>query len=121
MRPRAIQLAMCCLSLVLLSGCQTRPGYTYRDVQPLYNQDGQARSLTLSTLPVHAIKVSSRNQDRWYEGRRDLGPFVTSGYNSVHHEQTVTYTRDHQHIRNGRVYDYYNQTTYRRTTSEAAR
>jgi len=33
----------------------------------------------------------------------------------------VTYTRDHQYIHNGRVYDHYRQTTYRRTTSEAAR
>ncbi len=109
------------LLLLVLAGCSTRPGYSLRDVQPLYDEFGHARSLVLTTPVVRTATPSQRAYEPWYAGRRDVGPFVMSGSIPSRHERSVTTTRDSQHIYNGRVYDRYNETTYRRTYSESTR
>lgn len=111
-----------CVSIaLLLAGCQTRQGYSQRDVMPLYDEFGHARSLALSTPVVRTSEGREYGIEPWYVGRRDYGPFVTAGTISLRHEQSVTYTTDRQYIRNGRVYDRYNETTYRRTYRDSAR
>ncbi len=109
------------LSALLLVGCQTRPGYTYRDVSPLYDDFGHARSLVLTTPVVRTAQRPGPDHTRWYAGRRDVGPFVTAGYVSPRHEQSVTYTTDRQFSINGRVYDRYSETTRRRTYQDSTR
>lgn len=109
------------MSAMLLVGCQTRPGYTYRDVMPMYDDFGHARSLTLSSPMVRTASQVRPAIEPWYVGRRDQGPFVTAGHISLRHEQSVTYTIDRQHIINGRVYDRYDETTRRRTYRDSTR
>lgn len=111
---------MLSLSAVLLVGCQTQPSYTQREVVPYYDDYGQARSLTLTTPAVRTAQQPDVYEP-WYTGRRDISPFVTAGSISLRHEQSVTYTRDSQHIYGGRVYDRYNETTYRRTYRSGTR
>ncbi len=109
------------LSALLLVGCQTRPGYTYRDVAPLYDDFGHARSLALTTSVVRSAQRPQPTYEPWYVGRRDVGPFVTAGYVSPRQEQSVTYTTDRQYIYNGRVRDRYSETTRRRTYQDSTR
>jgi hypothetical protein len=121
MRSQRLFIPVLGLLLLLMVGCQTRPGYTLRDVQPLYDEFGHARSLTLTTPVVRTAMPAQRTYEPWYAGRRDIGPFVTAGSVSPRYEQSVTTTRDSQYIFNGRVYDRYRETTYRRTYSESTR
>ncbi|MGB0768924.1 MAG: hypothetical protein ACPGYV_14585 [Phycisphaeraceae bacterium] len=121
MRTRIVHLAAACLGVAILAGCQTRPGYAPRDLEAMYDRDGQARSLALSAPPVRALAMTQPDADRWYDGRNDVGPFVTAGTRSVIREQSVTFTRDRQFIVNGRVFDRYDQTTFRRSISESER
>ena len=121
MRCQLFQFMSLCLCALLLAGCSTRPGYALRDVQPMYDEFGHARSLALTAPVVRTAMPVRRPYEPWYAGRRDVGPFVTAGSVSTRHESSVTYTRDSQHIFNGRVYDRYNETTYRRTYSEGTR
>lgn len=121
MRCQRLLIPVLGLLLVVLAGCQTRPGYALRDVQPLYDEFGHARSLTLTTPAVRMATPSRRDYEPWYVGRRDVGPFVTAGTVSSRHERSVTFTRDSQYISNGRVYDRYRETTYRRSYSESTR
>ena len=121
MRGPLFTIAVLSLSALLLVGCQTRPGYAYRDVQPLYDEFGHARSLALTTPVVRTAERPRLEREPWYTGRRDLGPFVTAGSLSLRYEQSVTYTTDRQYIVNGRVYDRYNETTRRRTYRESTR
>ena len=109
------------LSTLLLIGCQSRSGYTPHDALPLYDHTGQARSLALSTPAVRSSASSHSRPEPWYIGRRDLRPFVTAGSVSRRHEHSVTVTRDRQFVFNGRVYDRYNQTTYRKTHRDSTR
>ncbi|MEO0476390.1 MAG: hypothetical protein AAF085_10555 [Planctomycetota bacterium] len=120
MRGHLPTIAVLCFSALLLVGCQTRPGYTLRDVQPLYDEFGHARSLAL-TSPVIRTAERPKGIEPWYTGRRDIGPFVTAGSVSLRQEQSVTYTTDRQYTINGRVYDRYYETTRRRTYRESTR
>jgi predicted small secreted protein len=113
-------IAILSLAALLLVGCQTRPGYTQRDVSPLYDDFGHARSLTLTT-PVVRTAQRPDIYEPWYNGRRDISPFVTAGSISQQYEESVTTTRDSQHIYGDRVYDRYNETTYRRTYRSGTR
>lgn len=121
MRCHACLIPTLTLSALLLVGCQTRPGYTYRDVAPMYDDFGHARSLALSTPAVRASTHHDSTREPWYIGRRDQGPFVTAGHISLRHEHSVTYTTDRQYIVNGRVYDRYSETTRRRTYRDSTR
>lgn len=121
MRCHAFLIPILGLSALLLVGCQARPGYTYRDVQPLYDDFGHARSLALTTPVVRTAQRPNAVHEPWYTGRRDVSPFVTAGYLSLRHEQSVTYTTDRQHTVNGRVYDRYSETTHRRTYRDSTR
>ena len=121
MRGQRSLVATLSLSALLLAGCQSGPGgYAHRDVAPLHDDFGHARSLALTT-PV--IRTSQRTSayEPWYYGRSDVGPFVTAGSVSLRQEESVTYTRDSQYIYNGRVYDRYKETTYRRTYRSSTR
>jgi hypothetical protein len=121
MRGHLSIIAALSLSALLLVGCQTRPGYALRDVAPLYDDFGHARSLTLSSPVVRTSFLPNDTSARWYDGRRDIGPFVTSGTQSLRHEESVTFTRDSQYIYGDRVYDRYNETTHRRTYRSSTR
>lgn len=121
MRCQAFVILTLGLSTLLLAGCQTRPGYTQRDAQPLYDDFSHARSLTLTTPVVRTAERPNKQREPWYSGRRDVSPFVTAGHISLRHEQSVTYTTDRQYTINGRVYDRYNETTHRRTYRESTR
>ena len=120
MRGQLSFIAMLSLSALLLVGCQTRPGYTYRDVAPLHDDFGHARSLTI-TEPVVRTSLPHDRYETWYHGRRDIGPFVTAGTISLRYEESVTETRDSQRIYGDHVYDRYNETTYRRTYRSGTR
>lgn len=50
----------------------------------------------------------------WYLGRNDAVDSVYYGERYPVFEVTATHTRDQQSISGGRVYDRFNQTTYRR-------
>ena len=121
MRGHLFTITVLSLSTLLLVGCQTRPGYTYRDVQPLYDEFGHARALSLTTPFVRTAERPLLSHEPWYAGRRDIGPFVTAGSLSLRYEQSITYTTDRQEIVNGRVYDRYSETTRRRTFRESTR
>lgn len=122
MRCHALLISMLALSALLLVGChQTRPGYTARDVMPMYDDYGHARSLALSTPAVRTSRHIDSNIEPWFYARRDQGPFVTAGHISLRHEQSVTYTTDRQYTYNGRVYDRYEETTRRRTYRDSTR
>ena len=120
MRGQLSLIAALSISALLLVGCQTRPGYTQRDVAPLHDDFGHARSLAI-TQPVIRTAQQPQHDAPWYYGRRDIGPFVTAGSVSPRYEESVTYTRDSQYIYGGRVYDRYNETTYRRTYRNSTR
>ena len=119
MRSHALTVSAFALSALMLVGCQTRPGYAERDIQPLYDEFGHARSLTLTTPAVRQANQRPTAYEPWYAGRRDLGPFVTGGTVSLRHEQSVTYTTDRQYTINGRSYDRYDETTRRSTYRES--
>ena len=121
MRSHPLFISALGLSALLLTGCQTRPGYTSRDVSPLYDDYGHARSLVLTTPVVRTAQRPQPSYEKWYVGRRDVGPFVTAGYVSPRYEQSVTYTTDRQYTYNGRVYDRYSETTRRRTYQDSTR
>ena len=121
MRGHLSPIAALSLSALLFVGCQTRPGYTQRDIAPMFDEFEHARSLTLTSPVVQTSRLTSDNREHWYTGRRDVGPYVSSGYVTIRYEQSMTYTRDSQRIYGDRVYDRYDQTTYRRTYRESAR
>ena len=121
MRCQTQLAAMLGLSALLLVGCQTRPGYSLRDVQPMYDDYGHARSLVLSTPAVRSTQQTRHQHEPWYAGRRDVGPFVTAGTISPRYERSVTYSTDRQYISNGRVYDHYQETTHRQTYRDSTR
>lgn len=122
MRCQTQLAAVLCLAALVLVGChQTRPGYSLRDVQPMFDDYGHARSLALTTPAVRAAHPNRHHQDPWYAGRRDVGPSVTAGYVSPRYERSITYTNDRQYTYNGRVYDRYQETTRRRTYQESTR
>lgn len=121
MRSHASLFALLSFSLLPAVGCQTQLGYAERDIQPLYDAMGNARSLALSTPLVRQTNRHPASYEPWYAGRRDLGPFVTSGSISISEEHSVTYTTDRQSVINGRVYDRYDETTQRRTYRDGAR
>lgn len=107
-------LMLALLSLTVLSGCSNRPAWVSKhDADPLIDRYGNARSLVLSTPLVNSAQLLPPQYDPWYASRNDRGPYVTLQTSDV--ETSVTYTRDRQYISNGRVYDRYDQTTYRRT------
>jgi len=120
MRGHLPLIAVLSLSALLSVGCQTRPIYSHRDASPLRDDFGHARSLTLTT-PVIRTSRQHERYEPWYAGRRDIGPFVTAGTISLRHEQSVTTTRDSQYIYGDRVYDRYQETTYRRTYRSGTR
>ncbi|MFK7788759.1 MAG: hypothetical protein AB8C95_04590 [Phycisphaeraceae bacterium] len=122
MRSHPLFISALGLSALLLVGCQTtRPGYSLRDVSPLYDDFGHARSLVLTTPVVRTSQRPQPHRSPWYAGRRDVGPFVTAGTISLRQEQSVTYTTDRQLTVNGRVYDRYEETTRRRTYRDSTR
>ncbi|MEM9345964.1 MAG: hypothetical protein AAGB26_05025 [Planctomycetota bacterium] len=121
MRSSAFLITTLSLSALLLVGCQTRPGYAQRDVMPLSDGFGNARSLVLSTPAARTSEHIDRSIEPWYAGRRDFGPFVTAGTVSLREEQSVTFTRDRQSTINGRVFDRYDETTLRRTFRNSTR
>jgi hypothetical protein len=125
MRSHLAIITSLCLSLLLVVGCHHHGGshasYTRHDAMPLHDQSGHARSLVLTTPAVRTLAESNRRPDPWYFARRDVGPFVAAGTISLRHESSYTVTRDSQHIINGRVFDDYDQTTYRRTYRESTR
>lgn len=122
----AVPKLACAFSLVVVvGGCHYhRPqSLTSFDRSSLHDDYGHARSLSLSS-PVVRLSNGSTGyvaEDQWYAGRNDVGPSVIAGYESARYETSVTYTRDRQSITNGRVYDRYDQTTYRRTVRESTR
>lgn len=105
---------------VLLTGCQ-HPLVSERDLTPIYDIDGQARSLSLTTPQVQSAQLLPPGFDKWYDSRNDIVPSVTAGYVGTTYEESVTYTRDGQYTSNGRVRDQYRETTYRRTYRESTR
>lgn len=122
---RAQLVAFALLGVLLLGGCHARPGMHGYAHAPLPRDDyGQARSLVMPSRVVQAYQILSGQAppiEPWYDGRNDWVPSVTAGYQSIVYERSVTYTRDHQSISNGRVYDRYNESTYRRTVRESVR
>ena len=116
-------VALLTLCVFVLGGCHARHGSHTRDFGPLQDHYGQARSLALPTQMNRSASASAQAMayEPWYVGRNDIVPSVSVGYDSTRFERSVTYTRDQQLIVNGRVYDRYNQTTYRRTVSESTR
>lgn len=122
MRSSALSLSLGIVGLLLLSGCHHHPrGVYHRDVQPMFDDAGQARSLVLTTPQVHAAKLLPPGQDAWYAGRNDVGPSVIAGYESVTFTQSITTTRDRRVSRGGRVYEDYDETTRLRTYRESTR
>lgn len=121
MRCHALSVSVSALAALLLVGCQAPHGYSERDSDPLYDEFGHARSLVLSTPAVRQASQRPSPYEPWYTGRRDLGPFVTSGSVSLRREQSVTYTTDRQYTLNGRVYGRYEETTRRRTYRDSTR
>ena len=124
MRSRATLLTAACLSLLVLTGCQsTGPGgITSIDIEPMYHYDNSARSLALSSPAVNAIREpgNTPGYEPWYAGRNDRLPAAMVENTGVF-EVTETFTVDRQSIYNGRVYDRYDRTTYRRTFQEGPR
>ena len=122
MRSHPLSIPALALSTLLLVGCQTnRPGYSLRDVAPLYDDFGHARSLVLTTPVVRTAQRPGPHRIPWYAGRRDVGPFVTAGTLSFRQEQSVTFTTDRQRTINGRALDRYEETTRRRTFRNSTR
>ncbi len=109
------------LSLLALAGCQGRAELDRADYGPLFSASGQARSLVLPADGARSVAAGRPLVQPWYVGRNDSGPSVSAGYRSTTFERSVTYTRDRQSISNGRVFDRYDQTTYRRSVRDAAR
>ena len=119
----------------LLVGCNTNtlqtryrartapPVFAPRDLDPLLDINGQARSLTMDSPQHHSLAASATNVDPqpWYVSRNDLFPSVAYGVSYQVYEQSVTYQRDRQRTSNGRVHDHFNQTTYRRRVIETQR
>jgi len=120
MRLNGSSLALA-LAAFMLVGCHGAPKWTTKDVQSLYDEAGYARSLALSTPPIRELAMSEPGYEPWYAGRRDIGPSVIVGYESSRREQVFTYTRDRQYHSHGRVYDRFDETTYRRSYSESSR
>lgn len=119
--PLRIVQSACILALLAITvGC-SHPLVSERDVQPLPYMEGGARSLALTSQFVQSNQLLPPGYGAWYAGRNDVGPSVTAGTQSLRHESSVTYTRDRQHSFNGRVFDAYQETTYRRTTTESTR
>lgn len=83
--------------------------------------EGQARSLAFTSQIVQSNQLLPPSYQAWYTGRNDVGPSVAAGARTTSYQRSVTYTRDQQSIFNGRVYDNYQQTTYRRTVTESER
>lgn len=105
-----------------MGGCQTGPGgITQRDVQPMVDYFGNARSLALSTQPIHAAQAYPSAFAPWYSGRNDVVPYVVSGYNASTYERSVTTTYDGQYSAGSRVRDRFIQTTRRTTYRESSR
>lgn len=117
----ARHLAGLCVAAVLLTGCQHNPVVSERDLTPLIDHRGQARSLSLTTPSVQAAQLMPPGFETWYDTRNDTGPSVFAGYSSATYERSVTYTRDRQSTYNGRVRDRYSETTYRKTYRETTR
>lgn len=122
MRHRRIQFAACLAALLLLGACQgTYEPLSSRDRGLLIDREGQSRSLALTTQTVQSAQLLPPGFDTWYASRNDRVPYVISGYESSIIQSSVTYTRDSQNTVNGRVFDNYNQTTYRRSYQESIR
>lgn len=124
MRFGATPLSATCLSLSVLTGCQSSgpSGITDIDVEPITYRDGSARSLALSSRTVRAIQVPFEGAyyEPWYAGRNDRHPGVLVDNTGVF-EVSETFVIDQQLIYNGRVIDRYDQTTIRRTIREGYR
>ena len=122
MRPWGPKLLAAVAVLVLLGGCHSHPSaFSERDDWPLYDIRGNARSLSLTSTPVRNAQLLPPLYEPWYASRNDVGPSVVAGYDAPSYSSSVTYTRDRQSVRNGRVYDDYDETTYRRTFRESFR
>lgn len=115
-------IALALLTVLVLGGCHSRPSQHAFSYAPHRDDQGRAGSLVMPSDTLRRVTGDAPPAYlAWYAGRNDIVPSVTAGYASTRYEQSVTYTRDRQTISGGRVYDHYNQTTYRRTFSESAR
>ena len=112
---------MLALGVLLLGGCHSRPDMNARDYGPLTGPFGEGRSLALPGDGIRSASAAPLGYEPWYVGRNDRVPSVVVGYESARFEQSTTYTRDQQVIINGRVFDRYDETTYRRSFSESLR
>ena len=65
--------------------------------------------------------VSTDDSQPWYASRNDARLTTNAGYESPTYEAQGTYTYDRQYTHGSHVRDYYNQTTYRASRSEAVR
>lgn len=111
--------AVSLIGLLVLGGCHSRPDLRHADRGLFLGYDDRPGSLVLAGRAP--VATTAQTAVPWYAWRNDVGPTVSVGYDSARYERSVTYTRDRQTIIGGRVFDRYDQTTYRRTVRESVR
>jgi hypothetical protein len=122
---RSILSVVGVLSLSLLTACESKPSRARYDAT--FAVPGQPRSMVMDSPRQQRLQTtlpeSTENTDYlpWYLVRNDARLSTEAGYVSPMTQEAAGYTYDRQSTSNGRVYDSYSNTVYRRFRIEAER
>ncbi|MEX0652877.1 MAG: hypothetical protein WD534_12420 [Phycisphaeraceae bacterium] len=122
-RRRVTWLVVAAAGVALLVGCQGGLGGDARELRPLVDAEGEPRSLAFASAQQRraVAEADLPPGEPWYAGRADVRASVEAGVQAFTFERAATVTVDRQRSFRGRVFNSYNQTTYRERVTETWR